>query len=451
MDNPPDNSAGPKISTDASDAVLARLMSLHPKKIDLSLGRMRSILEKLGNPEKKLPPVIHIAGTNGKGSTVANLRAIAEAAGYRVHVYTSPHLVRFHERIRVANQLITETALTELLERVEQAAGNDPITFFEVTTAAAFLAFAETPADLCLLEVGLGGRLDATNVIDNPAAVGITPVSLDHQQFLGDTLTEIAGEKAGIIKKGAPLVVGMQHEDGLRVINSTASINGVKPLAINEAWHAEAKTDGTGILYEDWRGVLELPAPSLPGAHQIHNAAMAVALARAQTAINIPDAAIKAGLGWTRWPARLQEISGTRYNEILPDGADLYLDGGHNPAAATVIRAFLQSLDPVDRPVTIVLGMMGTKDAAGFLASFTGMVQQVIAVSIPGEEGSAPAAALAAAATDAGINGIMAKDVETALKTITADAHPDRPPFVIIAGSLYLAGSVLRALDLLPS
>ncbi|WP_262693773.1 bifunctional folylpolyglutamate synthase/dihydrofolate synthase [Kordiimonas aquimaris] len=438
------------MDTKASDRVLARLSALHPKKIDLSLGRMHRILAKLGNPEKKLPPVIHIAGTNGKGSTIANLRAIAEAAGHRVHVYTSPHLVRFHERIRVANQLIGEEELTSLLERIEQAAGDDPITFFEVTTAAALLAFAETPADLCLLEVGLGGRLDATNVIEAPAAVGITPVSLDHQQFLGETLPEIAAEKAGIIKKGAPLVVGQQKKVGLDVIKDIASLNGVTPLLANDAWHYETMKNGTGILYEDWHGTLNLPTPPLAGVHQTGNAAMAVAIARAQKAVSIPDAAIKAGLGWVRWPARLQEVTSTRFNKILPDGSDLWLDGGHNPAAAETIRTFLQHVDPVERSVTIVLGMMGPKDAAGFLAPLVGLANQVIAVPIPGEDGGAPAATLAAAATDLGINGIIAKDVESAIKTISTSADKSRPPFVLIAGSLYLAGSVLRELELFP-
>lgn len=433
-----------------SDQVLARLMALHPKKIDLSLGRMHSILKRLGNPEKKLPPVIHVAGTNGKGSTIATLRAIAEAAGHRVHVYTSPHLVRFNERIRLAGKLISEDALSDLLERVETAAGDDPITYFEVTTAAAFLAFAETPADLCLLEVGLGGRLDATNVVDKPAAVGITPVSLDHQQFLGETLPEIAAEKAGIIKPGAPLVVGSQKKVGLDVILDAAQRHGVKPRLIDQDWHVESKADGTGILYEDWCSVLDLPLPPLAGAHQVKNAAMAIALAHAQTAVNIPDAAIRAGLGWVRWPARLQELRNTAFNEILPNQSDLWLDGGHNPAAGEVIRTFLQGVDPVERSVIMILGMMGTKDAAGFLKPLTGLVDRVIAVPIAGEEGAAHPGDLAAAATDVGINGIVAKNVSSALEAIAEQAHPDKPPFVIIAGSLYLAGQVLRDTTLSP-
>lgn len=433
-----------------SDQILARLMALHPKKIDLSLGRMHSILKRLDHPEQKLPPVIHIAGTNGKGSTIATLRAIAEAAGHRVHVYTSPHLVRFNERIRLAGKLITEDALSVLLERVEAAAGDDPITYFEVTTAAALLAFSETPADLCLLEVGLGGRLDATNVIDHPAAVGITPVSLDHQQFLGETLPEIAAEKAGIIKPGSPLIVGPQQKAGLDIIIKTAERLGVKPRTIDDDWHVEAKSDGSGILYEDWRSVMDLPMPPLIGEHQIKNAAMAIALAQVQTAVNIPESAIRAGLGWVRWPARLQELQNTPYNDILPKNSDLWLDGGHNPAAGTVIRSFLQGVDPLERSVTLILGMMGTKDVAGFLEPLTGLIDRIIAVPIPGEEGAASPANLAAAATDIGINGIVAKDVRSALAAVTEKTHPEKPPLVIIAGSLYLAGRVLRDTGLLP-
>jgi dihydrofolate synthase/folylpolyglutamate synthase len=425
-------------------------MALHPKKIDLSLGRMHSILARLGNPEKKLPPVIHIAGTNGKGSTVATLRAIAEAAGHRVHVYTSPHLVRFAERIRVAGQVITEPALANLLKRVEIAAGDDPITFFEVTTAAAFLAFAETPADLCILEVGLGGRLDATNVIDHPAAVGITPVSIDHQQFLGDTLQQIAAEKAGIIKSGSPLIIGPQKKVGMQVIKDVAAQLGVTPIVFGEDWHASTKPQHMRLLYEDRNGVLDLPEPPLAGAHQIMNTGMATAIARTQKAVAIPEAAIRAGIGWTRWPARLQHITGTTLNTPLPEGSDLWLDGGHNPAAGETLRTFLQHINPVERSVMMVVGMMNSKDAAGFLKPLAGLVDQVVAVSIPGEEGAASPGSVAAAATDVGINGVVAKNVEAAIEMISTASKPNRPPFVIICGSLYLAGSVLRTVNLLP-
>ncbi|MCK0069243.1 bifunctional folylpolyglutamate synthase/dihydrofolate synthase [Kordiimonas laminariae] len=439
-----------RYDTSASDAVLARLMKLHPKLIDLSLDRMHSILEALGNPQDKLPPVIHVAGTNGKGSTTATIRAIAEAAGHRVHVYTSPHLVRFAERIRIAGKIIEEDALTELLERCEEATGGEPITFFEITTAAALLAFSETPADLCILEVGLGGRLDATNVVAKPACTVITPISIDHEQFLGDTITAIAGEKAGIIKEGSPLVVGPQPKDALTRINEIAAARNVKPLHCDEAWHAEAIKNGEGFLFEDWKTVLSLPSPNLAGDHQILNAATAIAALHAQKAVHIPDAAIKAGLGWVRWPARMESLNGSSLHKILPEEADLWLDGGHNPAAARIIKSHLRKLDPVEKSVTLILGMMGTKDAAGYLKSLSGVIDRVIAVAIPGEENTAEPSFLAAAATDIGISGTIAKDVESALKMVANQPDLNRKQFVLIGGSLYLAGHVLREAELYP-
>ena len=444
----PDN---PILDTCASDTVLARLMSLHPKKIDLSLGRMHSILDALGNPEKKLPPVVHIAGTNGKGSTTATLRAIAEAAGHRVHVCTSPHLVRFAERIRVAGQIIHEDVLTELLERCEEAAGGKPITFFEITTAAALLAFSETPADLCILEVGLGGRLDATNVVDKPIATCITPISLDHQDFLGSTLEEIAAEKAGIIKHKVPLIVGPQPKEVRAIIEKIAEKNDVKPLFYGDAWHCEQKPKEEGFLYENWRSTLDLPRPSLTGDHQVMNAATAITVAHAQKAVVIPDAAVKAGLGWVRWPARLQNLNGSDLHKKLPEGSDLWLDGGHNPAASQTLKNFIRTIDPVERSVTLIIGMMANKDIAGYYKPLTSLVNRVIAVNIPGEDGAASAAHLASIATDMGISGIIAKDVEAAVHMIASTARPGRTPFVLIGGSLYLAGQVLRETGLYPT
>lgn len=444
------------MSKEKSDKILARLMQLHPKSIDLSLGRMHAILEKLGNPEKSLPPVIHIAGTNGKGSTVAFLRAIMEAAGYRAHVYTSPHLVRFAERIRVAGKLIEEDTLAELLERVEAAAGHDPITFFEATTAAALLAFAETPADICILEVGLGGRLDATNVIDRPAAVGITPVSLDHQQFLGDTVQKIAAEKAGIIKDGAPLVLGPQGKEAKAAILEIAEKMNVRPAVIDEDWHIEVYAKGNKLLYEDvgFDGeagtTMELPIPSLVGEHQAKNAAMAVALARAQKAVSVPQQAIKAGIGWARWPARLQNLENSRLADALPLDSQLWLDGGHNPAAAQILQTFLKQYDLMEYRPTLILGMMGTKDAEGFLKPMVGHVEHVIALPIEGEAGAADPADLAVEATNLGIKGTVAKDVTSALQQINAQHTGERKPLVLIGGSLYLAGQVLRLADILP-
>jgi len=444
------NSSTNTFDTAKSDAVLARLMGLHPKKIDLSLERMHRILAALGNPETKLPPVIHIAGTNGKGSTTATLRAIAEAAGYRVHVYTSPHLVRFSERIRIAGKIIDEAHLAELLERCEIAADGQPITFFEITTAAALLAFSEAPADLCILEVGLGGRLDATNVIAKPAAVAITPISMDHEDFLGHSIGEIATEKAGIIKAGVPCVVGYQPKEARLSIENAALRAEITPDYCDETWHAQVKPEG-GFLYEDWKGVLDLPSPSLVGEHQILNAATAIAIIHAQKVLVIPDAAIKAGLGWVRWPARLQDLSGTNLHRLLPEGADLWLDGGHNPAAARVLRTFLRTVDPFERSITLILGMMGNKDAAGYLKPLAGLIDRVIAVDIPGEDGGAAPGFLAAAATDLGISGVIAKDVSAALTAINSAANPLRTPFVLIAGSLYLAGNVLKATGKYPA
>ncbi len=435
----------------ASDAVLARLMRLHPKEIDLSLGRLNRLLAKLSHPEKRLPPVVHISGTNGKGSTTATLRAFAEAAGYRVHVYTSPHLVYFNERIRVAGKLIEEEALLAILEECETANGDDPITFFEITTAAALLAFSRTPADLCILEVGLGGLYDATNVIDMPAAVGITPVSMDHQQFLGDSLVGIAAEKAGIIKNGAPSVVAPQQDDALKRITEVAYDKGVTPLTYGHKWKVTPMPARGVFLYEDWQCAMELPMPILPGEHQCINAGTAIAIAHAQQAISIPNAAIKAGLGWVRWPGRLQELKGTSLNALLPEGADLWLDGGHNPDAARVVRDFLKQVDPVERSVSLVLGMLGTKDAEGYLKNLGGVIDRVIAVPIEGQENMTSPAFLAGAATDAGISGIIAKDVPSALEMVAERAHPDRPPYVLIAGSLYLAGNVLRETGLIPT
>ncbi len=439
------------MDTQASDAVLARLMRLHPKKIDLSLGRMTDLLARLGNPQDKLPPVIHIAGTNGKGSTTATLRAIAEAAGHRVHVYTSPHLVRFAERIRIAGKLIGEDALTELLEECEAAADGKPITFFEITTAAAFLAFSRVPADLCILEVGLGGRLDATNVVAKPAAVGITPVSMDHEQFLGDTLGAIAAEKAGIIKPEVPTVIGPQKKEALQSIMGACERHGVRPALFERDWQSTALMGTSQFRYEDRGGEISLPLPSLSGEHQIMNAGMAIALARAQQAVPIPDAAIRAGMGWVRWPARLQQLRNTALNALLPTSSDLWLDGGHNPAAGQVVRSFLADVDPVEREIVLVLGMMSNKDAAGYLKPLSGIVSRVVAVPIPGEENAAEPPFLAAAATDAGINGLVAKDVDSALTFISEKAQKDRPPYVLIGGSLYLAGQVLRQTGQFPT
>lgn len=440
------------MNNDKSDAILARLMDLHPKVIDLSLERMHRLLKLLGNPEEKLPPVIHVAGTNGKGSTIATLRAIAEAAGHRVHVYTSPHLVRFSERIRLAGKIIDEDYLSEILEECEQVNDGEAITYFEITTAAALLAFSRIPADLCLLEVGLGGRLDATNVITQPVAIGITPVDIDHQQFLGENIIQIAAEKAGIIKHGAPAILAPQHKDAEDVIRNVLRMAKTKGYIFERDWHIAADMDGPTMTYSDIHGSLNLPLPTLKGQHQIINTGTAIALARHQSAILIPDAAIKAGIGWVRWPARMQQLENTTYNKLLPEGASLYLDGGHNPAAAAALRTYLKDLELGERPVILVLGMMSTKDCTNYLRTLMPLISQVISVAIVGQEGSASPAEIAASASDIDMNCVMASDVASALKQIkdpTGDAALS--PVIIITGSLYLAGNVLRDLDLEPA
>ncbi len=440
------------MNNDKSDVILSRLMDLHPKVIDLSLERMHRLLDLLDNPEKKLPPVIHVAGTNGKGSTIATLRAIAEAAGHRVHVYTSPHLVRFSERIRLAGKIIDEDYLSEVLEECEQVNDGEAITYFEITTAAALLAFSRIPADLCLLEVGLGGRLDATNVITQPAAIGITPVDIDHQQFLGENITQIAAEKAGIIKHGAPAILAPQHKDAEDVIRNVLRMTKTKGYIFERDWHIAADKDGPTMTYSDIHGSLNLPMPTLKGQHQIINTGTAIALARHQSAVVIPDSAIKAGIGWVRWPARMQHLEDTAYNKLLPEGADLYLDGGHNPAAAAALRTYLKDMELGERPVILVLGMMGTKDCTNYLRTLMPLISQVISVPIVGQDGSASPAEIAASASDIDMNCVMASDIASALKQIknpTGDVA--LAPVVIIAGSLYLAGNVLRDLDLEPA
>ncbi|MBN2742025.1 MAG: bifunctional folylpolyglutamate synthase/dihydrofolate synthase [Rhodobacteraceae bacterium] len=419
--------------SDASDTILARLMGLHPKVIDLSLERMERLLAALGNPEGQIPPVIHIAGTNGKGSTQAMIRAGLEAAGKRVHAYTSPHLARFHERIRLAGTLISEPALATLLDDVEDANDGAPITFFEVTTAAAFLAFARSPADFTLLEVGLGGRLDATNVIDQPALTIITPVSIDHQQFLGETLTEIAGEKAGIIKRAVPLVIGPQQDAALEVIEARAARLGAPVLAFGQQW--QVWEERGRLIFQDETGLLDLPLPNLPGPHQIQNAGAALAALRH---LGGDEAACEAAVTRAEWPARMQRLRQGPLANAAPN-AELWLDGGHNPAAGEMIAATLAALPR--RPTHLICGMLNTKDVTGYLRPLAAHAAQLVAVSIPGEANTLSADETAAAAAKVGIVASTAPDVAAALAAITAQDPRAR---VLICGSLYLAGQVLR-------
>ncbi len=429
------------------DAILERLTLLHPKQIDLSLGRVRRLLDRLGNPERRLPPIVHVAGTNGKGSVMALMRSMLTAAGYRVQAYTSPHLVQFVERVRLAEGIIAEDDLARHLEACEQASRDDPITFFEITTAAAFRAFAKDDADILLLEVGLGGRLDATNVIGSPRLTCITPLALDHAGFLGSTLAEIAREKAGILKSGVTCVLGPQPAEAMETLAVAARSAGAPLVRAGAArgkggWHATAQAGHLHVSV-DGRGS-RLPLPALPGRHQIANAGLAVACLETIDGFRVPEPARAEGLARTQWPARLQRLSKGPLTDWLPAGADLWLDGGHNPAAAAMLAASLRDWaadDPAPRPLALIAGLMRTKDANGFLAPFALLSPHVYAVPVAGEKTTHPPAHLADAARALGFGSSCHDDVAAALQSIP---RTGTPPRVLICGSLYLAGQVLR-------
>jgi dihydrofolate synthase / folylpolyglutamate synthase len=428
------------VSAATSDRVLERLGRLHPKLIDLSLGRVERLLAALDNPQDRLPPAVHVAGTNGKGSTIATLRACLEAGGYRVHAYTSPHLVRFHERIRLCGRLIEEEALIGLLEECERANGEAPITFFEITTAAAFLAFVRTPADIVLIETGLGGRLDATNVIRRPAVTAITPISLDHQAFLGDRLGQIAGEKAGIIKPGVPAVIGPQPKEAEAVIASRAGELGAPLLCWGRDWRCETIDSSMRFSGARWR--LALPLPSLAGAHQIANAGAAIACLEQLPDFSVAPEAIARGLRNIEWPARLQRLTRGPLVEAAPPGWELWLDGGHNPGAGAVLADTIAGWR--DRPLYLVVGMMNTKDAAGFIAPLAQHARALWAVTIPGEKNALPGDAIAAAAGSVGLPAQLADSVLSAIRDVPLRDGKAR---VLICGSLYFAGRVLAEND----
>ena len=420
--------------SDDSDAILARLLTLHPKVIDLSLDRMQRLLEALGHPERRIPPVIHLAGTNGKGSTQAMIRAGLEAGGRRVHAYTSPHLARFHERIRLPGGLIAEESLAAILAECERVNAGQPITFFEITTAAAFMAFAREPADFTLLEVGLGGRLDATNVIDAPALSIITPVSIDHTQYLGETLAEIAGEKAGILKRRCPAIIGPQQPEALAVIEARAE-RLMAPLKI-AGQHWSAAREGDSLVFQDETGLLDLPLPNLPGPHQIENAGAALAALRHLGA----DAAMcRAAVSQAEWPARMQRLRQGPLVAAAGPRAELWLDGGHNPAGGAAVAATLAQMPA--RPTHLVCGMLNTKDVIGYMRPLAPRVASLTAIAIPGEPNTLPAAETAAAARAAGIPAREAEDAASAIAAIIADDPEAR---ILICGSLYLAGRILR-------
>lgn len=442
---PPSPPLSPPLSPN-SDKLLADLKLLHPKLIDLSLGRIELLLAKLGNPHQKLAPVIHIAGTNGKGSVTAYLKAMIEASGKRVHAYTSPHLVRFHERIEIAGsdgfaRPIAEADLVDVLTRTQAVNDGDNITQFEITTAAAFLAFAEHAADAVLLEVGLGGRLDATNVIAKPALTIITPVSMDHAEKLGATLDKIAGEKAGILKRGVTCVVSQQDDEALTVITQQADRVGARLLIWGQDFDAFEQRGRLVVQTEN--NLLDLPLPALAGRHQIINAGTAVAAALHLKALQIGDEAIERGLISARWPARMQRLSKGPLPELLRPGSELWLDGGHNPAAGQFLAQTLADFEERSpKPLFLIAGMMGLKDAAGFLRPFRGLARHVVTVPIPGaHEATYSPDALAEAARTVALTAEAAADVVSALQRV--EALESGPKRIMICGSLYLAGQVL--------
>jgi len=429
---------------DQHDAILARLLDLHPKKIDLSLGRIERLLEALGRPDLRLPPAIHVAGTNGKGSTIAFLRAMLEAAGARVHVYTSPHLLRFNERIRLAaaggGRLVEDDALSDALELCERANGAQPITFFEITTAAAFHLFAREPADWLLLETGLGGRYDATNVLKAPKATIVTSVSRDHPEFLGDTVEKIALEKAGIFKRGTPAIIGFQSDAAREVLVRAARRVGASPIVAGEDFHLHAEHGR--LAFEDARGLIDLPAPRLLGRHQHQNAAAAIAALRA-VAPDFPPRAMEEGLLAAKWPARLQRLASGRVVDLCAVGAEVWIDGGHNEDGGRVLSEAMAEFEEKNpRPLALICGAQTTKDVAALLRHFVGLARVVVAVPVEGEHKSWPPQEVAATARALGMTAEPADSLEEALAKIRAIAFA-QPPRVLIAGSLYLAASAL--------
>ncbi|AVW93482.1 bifunctional folylpolyglutamate synthase/dihydrofolate synthase [Celeribacter baekdonensis] len=408
-------------------------MSLHPKIIDLVLDRVWRLLDALDHPERDLPPVIHIAGTNGKGSTQAMIRAGLEAAGKSVHAYTSPHLARFHERIRLAGTFISEPALMQVLEECEIANGGAPITYFEITTVAGILAMARTPADYTLLEVGLGGRLDATNVVESPTLSIITPISIDHTQYLGETLAEIAAEKAGIIKRGVPCIVGPQPDEAMEVIEARAARMGAPLMAYGQHWHVWEERGR--LIYQDEHGLRDLPLPRLIGHHQIINAGAAIAALRQ---LGVDDTALEAALTDAYWPARMQRLATGPLTDAAPK-AELWLDGGHNPAAGIALAEALDRLPR--RPTYMVCGMLNTKDVGGYLKPLARHAERLYAVSIPDAQATLPASATAETAREDGMDAVESESVLTAVQEIVSAAPEAR---ILICGSLYLAGHILQ-------
>ena len=439
--------APPARRTPSLGELIGRLSALHPQRIDLNLDRLHRLLERLEQPERKLPPVIHVAGTNGKGSTVAYLRAILEAAGLRVHAFTSPYLVRINECFRLGQTgggvLVGDDELRAALEHCEHANAGAPITIFEIETAAAFCLFAQHPADVVLLEVGLGGRLDATNVIEAPVASVIAPVSIDHTEFLGHSLAAIAGEKAAIIKRSAPVVCAEQATEAMAVIEAQARRLHAPLHAAGQQWHVSVERGR--LVYQDERGLMDLAAPKLFGRHQFDNAGLAIATLRAIEGFKIGMPAFEAGIVNADWPARMQRLVSGRLVDRGPPGCEIWLDGGHNADGGRVAAAALGDLEErVSRPLVVIAGMMANKDAGAFLANFTGLTRHIMAVPIPDRDNSMPQDRLADAARALGMRVENATSVEAALHTLSRLAY-EVPPRILITGSLYLAGHVLAA------
>jgi dihydrofolate synthase/folylpolyglutamate synthase len=430
------------------DKIVTRLTALHPKRIDLSLARIERLLAALDFPQRHLPPVIHVAGTNGKGSVIAFLRAMLEAAGKRVHVYTSPHLVRFNERYRLAGRLVSDAELAAALTECEDVNAGAPITVFEIATAVGFMLFARHPADVLLMEVGLGGRLDATNVIERALASIITPISFDHMEFLGDTLGRIAAEKAGILKRGAPGIIAAQPRDALAVIEREAARVGASLKIAGEDWTA---TEERGrLVFQDENGLMDLPPPRLYGRHQFENAGLAIATLRTLPAFRLAAAAFEAGVAKANWPARLSRLGAGPLVALAPPDSEVWLDGGHNPEGGRAVAAALADLEErVSRPLLLIVGMLATKDCVGFLRNFTGLARRMIAVPVPGAEKSMTAEAVADAGRSIGLSATSRDNLNEAMEA-ARKLDLDPAPRILITGSLYLAGEVLRQNGTLP-
>ncbi|WP_172450212.1 folylpolyglutamate synthase/dihydrofolate synthase family protein [Rhizobium sp. TH135] len=438
-----------------ADAEIEKLMGLHPKGYDLSLDRIRRLLEVLGNPHLKLPPVIHVAGTNGKGSATAFCRALLEAQGLSVHVHTSPHLVRWHERYRIGvkggrGQIVDDALFADALRRVAEANGGQPITVFEILTAVTFILFSEQPADVVVLEVGLGGRFDATNVVENPAVCIVQPISLDHQAYLGDRVELIAAEKAGIMKRGIPVVIGHQEFDGAKdVLISTAERLGC-PLAVF-AQDFLAYEEFGRLVYQDEFGLMDLPLPRLPGRHQIGNAATAIRAVKAAGYSVTEEIAEKAMLS-VEWPGRLQRLTEGRLVEHAPEGSEIWLDGGHNPGAGEVIAEAMAAMEERQaRPLHLVIGMINTKDPIGFFRAFVDIAHNVYTVPIHGSDVGLDPVALAQSAAEAGLKAVPMGSLAQALDAIRERSEGGVPPRIMIGGSLYLAGNVLAENGTIPT